>query len=35
MSLHPEDLPEILEETARVAHQWYPKSNRYRLLRDE
>lgn len=35
MSLHPEELPAIPEETARIARQWYQKTNRYRLLRDE
>lgn len=35
MSLHPESLPPIPEETARVARQLYQKTNRYRLLRDE
>lgn len=35
MSLHPEKIPPIPEETARVARQLYQKTNRYRLLRDE
>jgi transposase len=35
MSLHPEDLPAIPEETARVARHLYQKTNRYRILRDE
>jgi transposase len=35
MSLHPESLPSIPEETARIARQLYQKTNRYRLLRDE
>jgi transposase len=33
--LHPDSLPPIPEETARVARQLYQKTNRYRLLRDE
>ena len=35
MSLHPENVPAIPEETARVARHLYQKTNRYRLLRDE
>src|ERR1700751_2045145 len=35
MSLHPESLPPIPEETARIARQLYQKTHRYRLLRDE
>src|SRR5260370_28128512 len=35
MSLHPENVPAIPEETARVARHLYEKENRYRLLRDE
>jgi transposase len=35
MSLHPEKLPEIPEETARVARILFPKGNRYMWLRDE
>jgi transposase len=35
MSLQPETLPEIPEETARVARSLFPKGNRYRWLRDE
>ncbi len=35
MSLHPEKLPEIPEETARVAKILFPKGNRYIWLRDE
>lgn len=34
MSLHLEDVPVIPEETARVAHHWYPKTHRSRLLGD-
>jgi transposase len=35
MSLQPEKLPEIPEETARVARILFPKGNRYLWLRDE
>lgn len=35
MSLQPEPLPEIPEETARVARSLFPKGNRYMWLRDE
>src|SRR5258707_11760638 len=35
MSLHPEDLPEIPEDTARIARILFPKGNRYMWLRDE
>jgi transposase len=35
MSLQPEDLPAIPEETARVARSLFPKGNRYMWLRDE
>jgi transposase len=35
MSLQPEKLPEIPEETARVARILFPKGNRYMWLRDE
>jgi len=35
MSLHPQNLPEIPEETARVAKTLYPKENKYMWLRDE
>src|SRR5258708_34928987 len=35
MSLPPENVPAIPEETARVARHLYQKTNRYRLLRDE
>jgi len=35
MSLHPENVPAIPEETARIARHLYQKTNRYRLLRDE
>jgi transposase len=35
MSLQPDTLPPIPEETARVARQLYHKTNRYLLLRDE
>lgn len=35
MSLQPEPLPDIPEETARVARILHPKGNRYMWLRDE
>jgi transposase len=35
MSLQPEKLPEIPEETARIARILFPKGNRYMWLRDE
>lgn len=35
MSLHPRSIDPIPEATARVAHQAFPKGNRYLLLRDE
>jgi transposase len=35
MSLQPETIPAIPEETARVARTIVPKGNRYMLLRDE
>ena len=35
MSLHPQKLPEIPEETARVARILFPKGNVYMWLRDE
>lgn len=35
MSLQPETLPEIPEETAHVARSLFPKGNRYMWLRDE
>lgn len=35
MSLHPQSLPAIPEETARVARSLFPKGNRYMWLRDE
>jgi len=35
MSLQPESLPEIPEETARVARALFPKGNRFMWLRDE
>jgi transposase len=35
MSLQPEKLPEIPEETARIARILFPKGNRYLWLRDE
>jgi transposase len=35
MTLHPEKLPEIPEETARIARILFPNGNRYMWLRDE
>lgn len=35
MSLHPQAIPPIPEETARVAHAVFPKGNVYMKLRDE
>jgi len=35
MSLQPETLPEIPEETARIARILFPKGNIYMWLRDE
>jgi hypothetical protein len=35
MSLQPENLPEIPEETARIAKILFPKENKYMWLRDE
>lgn len=35
MSLHPQQLPEIPEETARIARILFPKGNIYMWLRDE
>ena len=35
MSLHPQEIPPIPEETARVARAILPQGNRYLLLRDE
>ena len=35
MSLHPQELPEIPEETARIAKILFPKGNKYMWLRDE
>jgi transposase len=35
MSLHPQEIPPIPEETARVARAILPQGNRYVLLRDE
>ncbi|GHO50761.1 hypothetical protein KSX_89240 [Ktedonospora formicarum] len=35
MSLQPQSLPAIPEETARVARSLFPKGNRYMWLRDE
>jgi transposase len=35
MTLSPESLPEIPEETARIARSLFPKGNRYMWLRDE
>jgi transposase len=35
MSLHPQRLPEIPEETARIAKILFPKGNKYMWLRDE
>ncbi len=34
MSLQPETIPAIPEETARIARAIFPKGNRYLLLRD-
>lgn len=35
MSLSPQQLPAIPEETARVARSLHPKGNRYMWLRDQ
>lgn len=35
MSLQPEKLPEVPEETAHIARSLFPKGNRYMWLRDE
>jgi transposase len=35
MSLHPQEIPPVPEETARVARAILPQGNRYLLLRDE
>ena len=35
MSLHPQSLPAIPEETIRVARATFPKGNLYMRLRDE
>src|SRR5438132_7605745 len=35
MSLHPQEIPPIPEETARVARAILPQGNRYLLLREE
>ena len=35
MSLQPQAIPPIPEETARVAHALFPQGNRYMRLRDE
>lgn len=35
MSLQPQAIPPIPEETARVAHALFPEGNRYMRLRDE
>ena len=35
MSLHPQEIPPVPEETARVARAILPQGNRYVLLRDE
>jgi transposase len=35
MSLHPEQLPKIPEETAHIARILFPKRNRYMWLHDE
>jgi transposase len=35
MSLHPQPIPEIPVETARIAHAAFPKGNVYMKLRDE
>jgi hypothetical protein len=35
MSLQPQKLPEVPEETARIAKILFPKGNKYMWLRDE
>ena len=35
MSLHPQEIPPVPEETARVARAILPQGKRYLLLRDE
>ena len=35
MSLHPNSIPPVPEDTARVAHAAFPKGNRYLTFRDE
>lgn len=35
MSLQPQKLPEIPEETTRIARSLFPTGNRYMWLRDE
>jgi transposase len=35
MSLQPQAIPPVPEETARVARALFPKGNRYMRLRDE
>src|SRR5438876_8148828 len=35
MSLHPQEIPPVPEETARVARAIVPQGNRYLLLREE
>jgi transposase len=35
MSLHPQPIPPVLEETARVARTAFPHGNLYLMMRDE
>jgi hypothetical protein len=35
MSLHPQPVPAVPEETARVAHAAFPRDNLYLLMREE
>jgi transposase len=35
MSLHPQSVPAVPEETARVAHAAFPRNNLYLRMRDE
>jgi transposase len=35
MSLHPQPVPAVPEETARIAHAAFPRSNMYLRMRDE
>ena len=35
MSLHPETLPPVPEETKAIARAAFPKGNRYMTMRDE